>query len=244
MYKVIDNIEYKQLNVNEIDFSVQNIGQSTVHIVVSATKPDNNARHEFVLEYSDTLTHDDVGGILWAKSVGRNGRMGVFNGVTAIFDETNVIMAPLLNGASADMTVDGSVTPVVFSYSPPPGYTFECTGVRFYMEASTAFSAELFGDLPALANGWTLGINNTPFASAKTNMELAIIMDNVNGVTALGKEVRTLLGQLDFTPITGGHQSGLTTSVASNVSVTVNDNLSTLSQLSVFIRGFITPIEV
>ena len=244
MYKVIDNIEYTQLNVNEVDFSVQNIGQSTVHIVVSPTKPDNSARHEFVLEYSDTLTHEDVGGILWAKSVGRNGRMGVFNGVTSIFDETNVIMVPLLNGASSAMNVNGAVTPVSFSYSPPSGYIFECTGVRFYMEGPTAFGADLFGHRAALANGWELGINNTPFAVAKNNMELAIIMDTVSGVPPLGKEVRTLRGSLDFTTITGGHGVGLTTDVSSNVSVTVNDDLSTLTQLSVFIRGFIVPAAV
>lgn len=156
-----------------------------------------------------------------------------------IFDETNMIITELKNGASDAMNVNGSVTPVVFSYSPPEGYNFECTRVVFFMEGATAFSSEKFGDLPVLTNGWELSVNGTVIMNVKDNSHLVTKLDEAKGLPVLGKETRTMLGRLDFAVLTD-NRAGLMCKNGNAIAVNVNDNLSGLSVLTVSVEGHLT----
>jgi hypothetical protein len=66
-----------------------------------------------------------------------------------------------VGGGSADMSVDGSVTPVVFEYNPPNNYDVEITALSLLFEDVTAWA---FGNnflrsgLATLANGLLLEV--------------------------------------------------------------------------------------
>ena len=168
-------------------------------------------------------------------------RIGQKNPVSDTYDETNLVIVDLLNGASKDQNVDGSVTPQEFSYSPPAGYWFDCKRIMIYMEASTAFSSEKFGNLVALTNGWELLINGVVAANTKDNVELALIMFDSGGVPLLGKETQTMLARFTIAKLTDGY-SGVHIKDGFSISTKVNDDLSTLTRLNVLVEGHLEPI--
>jgi len=50
-----------------------------------------------------------------------------------------IIANSIRSGGSANLAVDGSVTPVVFEYNPPNNYDIEITALSFLFEDTTAF---------------------------------------------------------------------------------------------------------
>ena len=59
-----------------------------------------------------------------------------------IANEDNVVMEYLTNGGSKEQSVNGSITPVVFSSTPVPvGKTYLVARIMIYMEDSSNFSS-------------------------------------------------------------------------------------------------------
>ena len=77
----INDQEYLQANTNANDYLLQNTTEnSRVKIIVSDTKPADNASADFVLKYTDGISDKDIAAILWAKSISRVGSLGLIEG--------------------------------------------------------------------------------------------------------------------------------------------------------------------
>lgn len=152
-------------------------------------------------------------------------------------DETNICLGYLENAGSNEQTVDGSVSPVLFSTPVvPSGKTCLITRLLIYMEDSSAFSSNLFGGIPELTNGWQLLINNVVIATAKNNRTLATFMYDLSGDAIFGKVNQTLVGRFSFHKFTDG-ASGVTIRAGETLSTRVQDDLSGLDHLNVMAQG-------
>lgn len=159
----------------------------------------------------------------------------VSSGVTA--DETNTVSVFLENGGSEQQTVDGSVTPVEFSYTVPVGKKLILSRMLIYIEDSTAFSSTVFAGLAsALTNGWEMSVNGTVLFTAKNNWQLAIHMYDVTGNAIFGKTNQTLIGRFSFSRFVGG-ANGITIRAGEDIATIVNDDLTGIDLMSVMIQG-------
>lgn len=87
---------------------------------------------------------------------------------------SRVIAASVKNAGSANLAVNGSVTPVVFEYQPPAGYDIDIHGLSLLFEDVTAFA---FGNnfvrsgLATLANGLLLECKAADLSFTWQNMK-------------------------------------------------------------------------
>jgi len=160
---------------------------------------------------------------------------------TFVADETNLITAELLNGGSNAQNVDGSSTPVSFSYSPPAGFNFICARIIFYMESASAFNSNLFGSLAALTNGWEMSLNGVIAMGAKQNRELGSYLYDMQGVKIFGKEDKTMIGRFSFNKIVDGGD-GVTIRDGESITTIVNDDLTGLTYLEARVEGVLKPV--
>ena len=78
--------------------------------------------------------------------------------------------------AEHDMSVDGSVTPVVFHVSPPVGVKWDIVRVLFHIEDGSTMDDGTFGGLPALTKGFVMRVSDgytKNILNVKTNGEFA-----------------------------------------------------------------------
>ena len=185
--------------------------------------------------FSDATTIEGVTGNKLA--VDADGKIGIAKPTA---DETNVIAEYLLNGASSNQNVDGSVTPVTFSSTAvPTGKKLILSRAMIYMEDSTAFASTVFGGLAsALTNGWEMAINGTVMFSAKTNWQLAIYMFDMTGNDLFGKANQTMVGRFSFSKFVDG-ADGITVRAGETVDTIVNDDLTGIDQLHVMFQGIL-----
>ena len=152
-------------------------------------------------------------------------------------DEFNTVSEYLTNGGSEDQNVDGSGGDIVFSSSVvPAGKKLLAQRVIIYMEGTTSFDSNKFGDLTVLTNGWTMSINGVDMMVAKQNRELVSHMFDAHGSKIFGKEDKTFIGRFSFSKITGKAE-GLTVREGEVLSTTVRDNLTGLTYLNVRVQG-------
>lgn len=157
--------------------------------------------------------------------------------ITAFASETidinQAVNKALDNNGSAHLEVNGAVTPISFKAVPPTGKSWWIGTIKGYMEGSTAFSAEKFGNLPALTNGLMIKVNGVQVALIKSNRDLVLIMDIKDTPTALAKSDRSITGEWNL-----AKAFGKPILVNSNgVEIIVQDNLSTLVDFHVNIQG-------
>lgn len=150
-------------------------------------------------------------------------------------DTSRAFSSKLLNGANDNMAVDGSVTPVVFGAKPPAGKKWRAYRVLVYLEGVNPFSAELFGNLPALANGTHNKLNGVIVTSWKTNRDMALEMYDLNSPVALAKEDRSFAGRWSFDKAFG--KPVLIDSEDGGVELVVNDDLSALEAFYITVQG-------
>jgi hypothetical protein len=85
-----------------------------------------------------------------------------------------IIANSIKSGGSANLAVDGSVTPVVFEYNPPGNYEIEISALSFLFEDTTAFS---FGNrfvltgINTLVNGLLLEVRAFDLVVTWQNMK-------------------------------------------------------------------------
>lgn len=75
-----------------------------------------------------------------------------------------------LNSSSKDMNVNGSVTPVSFSYSPESGVS-AITGMTILFKDDGSTSFDKFGAITALTNGITINTNISSTISTITTIK-------------------------------------------------------------------------
>lgn len=113
------------------------------------------------------------------------------------------ISEDLLNGGSNNMAVNGSITPVTFSYTSPAGFNFEAVRMMLYIEAQTAFSPDEFGDIATLANGVQINAAGSGVTNWKNNVDVVIEMYDFSR-NAFGKSDKLLVTRWTFTRDTNG----------------------------------------
>lgn len=158
-----------------------------------------------------------------------------------VADETNTVATYLLNAASEDQTVDGSIVPVEFSYTPPAGFNFICARIVFYMEGATAFDSNLFGNQTALTNGWTIEMNGVETMASKTNRDLGTYMYDIKGDEIYGKTNRTIIARFSFNEFTDG-ADGITIRDGQSFKTIVKDDLTGLIYLEAKVMGVLKPV--
>lgn len=145
----------------------------------------------------------------------------------------------LLNAGSEDMIVNGSVTPVTFSYAPQDGYDIQLTSLRLVSSANSfVFDGSTFGKGGgALTNGVTIDI----VANEGTFVEqLAVLKVNEDFVRllsfdiAVGTTSTVLAASLPF----GGNVI-LHYGSGDSISMTINDNLTTAARSFNYLTGTI-----
>lgn len=130
-------------------------------------------------------------------------------------------------GASIEMAVNGSVTPIQFDLVPGSAEIWRVARLVLQIVAPTAASPELFGSLAALTNGLLIEVRNaggvlidlTAGAPIKANLDLALGWSTSIADTIVGAE------WLFASPlrIEGG--------LGEFLRLTVQDNLSTLTRM-------------
>jgi hypothetical protein len=103
----------------------------------------------------------------------------------------------VVGGSSANLGVNGSVTPVVFEYNPPAAYDIEVTALSLLFEDATAFA---FGNnfirsgLSTLANGLLLemkaGDQTLTWQNMKRTRDLIEICQDFDIVTGAANFLR------------------------------------------------------
>ena len=144
----------------------------------------------------------------------------------------------LLSGGSKDMTVNGSVTPVVFSAGPPAGQRWYVQNLNFIIQDNGAVKASDFGSQAGLTNGvlFEWQINSVDY-------ELINLMDNADSLavfTQSGWMGGTASGFVTDANYFNGHFPFRTpgTLIGDDgdvFKVTVRDNLSGLARMAVSI---------
>lgn len=146
----------------------------------------------------------------------------------------------LVNDAGSDnLIVDGSTMPQTFSYSPPDGYDFVAIRMIILLLTTTPMTLLTnFADLGApLANGVEFKANNVLISTWQDNLDMytdfydkfppAAIIDVAQDIS--------MTGRWTFTKDTSGQ--AIIVSNGQTFSAIVNDNLSSLSQFRMKIKG-------
>lgn len=98
-------------------------------------------------------------------------------------DNVMYISKQMLNGASALMNVNGSVTPQNFLYTVPADTVYYLESISIIISDTGTPTAAKFGDLVALTNGVRLQIKSSGTTydvyNFKTNGELTMFFNNV-----------------------------------------------------------------
>jgi len=67
---IVPHQSYIKANTSPDDYVIQNIGKSSIFVVISDTQPADNAPCDFVLEKYDGISSNEVIGTVWVKSSG------------------------------------------------------------------------------------------------------------------------------------------------------------------------------
>lgn len=145
----------------------------------------------------------------------------------------------IITRENADLSVNGSVTPIVFRYANRFEEPISITRAMFNMVTSTDPDFDEFGNLPALTRGILLRKKNfdgtfTNFPAIKTNNRLQLLMYDVtffdSGLFATGGG---LSGRFTFTKLGNAVKLGKN----EELQVLVQDDLTGLVSFEVVVEG-------
>ena len=147
------------------------------------------------------------------------------------------VTAYLLNGSDYEMNVDGSGTPVEYSYSVPERSHFTLFRVFFYIDDNTAFSADGFGALNALTNGVSVEVGGYELVNWKDNIDIVTTVFDYVGYPNLGKTTTSGAGRWTMgkgfgrpLPVRGGE----------SIVVRISDDLRGLTHFRFRIQGVLS----
>ncbi len=151
-----------------------------------------------------------------------------------------IISTYVVNSAGAkDMSVNGSGgSPQVFSYSPPANYDFIANRFVLYLQTSSAMSVDVFANLgSALGQGVEFKIGGVLLTTWQDNIDMYTdfydksALDDISGAAA----DTTMSGRWSFWKDTNGQ--GIMVRNSSSFEVVINDDLSTLTEFRMKIKG-------
>jgi len=161
----------------------------------------------------------------------------------SIDDVPSLIIASSIktSGGSANLGVDGSVTPVVFEYNPPNNYDIEISAISFLFEDTTAFQ---FGNkfiltgINTLTNGLLLEIKTgdvvtSPWQNMKRTRDLIEISSDFDIITGTVNFMRIKI----HLPRSMRLSKSGTFSTPDYLRITVRDNLSSLDFAEAHFQG-------
>lgn len=140
----------------------------------------------------------------------------------------------LLNGSTKNMNVNGSVTPVYYTFAPSSGQIVYLDGLTIGLVDPGTPSLDKFGDLSALTNGITIqkkvSGNTYDMAVIKDNSDLIGVFNNQKGLPSAGaafvNDSDSYFGYLKFPfPVTLYGDS------SDYIRIKINDNLTGISFL-------------
>ena len=143
------------------------------------------------------------------------------------------------NGGSADMNVNGSVTPVVFSVSPPAGEVWRIASWSLYVQDGGTFDAEKWGNGITMTNGLVPMVNyggtsydllDFPLINSG---DLSSVSDGINHY-AFGAGDEIITAEWSF--VANGQYLRLTENDA--IQIVVNDDLTGLTKQYSLIKGY------
>lgn len=146
----------------------------------------------------------------------------------------------LLNAGSLSMTVNGSVTPVNFDFTPASGETWFITNLSIHFSDGNTPDPNDFGDSAGLTNGIDIKArtNGTEYTigNCKTNSCIALAFNqhtfSIDAAAFLNAS-DVWLGSMNFEiPIT------LQNSTSDYFRVTIRDNLTAIDYLRMRIKGY------
>lgn len=153
------------------------------------------------------------------------------------------ILDSFKNAGSKSMAVNGSVTPVVFSYSPSATHVHAITELTVVLKDEGTTALTNFGALAALTNGIKIEVvqnsNSSTIATIKDNADLAsrftfsqfgngavLSILGISTAQGFGNSTNVFIGSLQFPePIV------LDATFSDMVKITVQDNLSAVDVL-------------
>lgn len=142
-----------------------------------------------------------------------------------------------------DMAVDGSGgSPVVFSYTPPATYDFVASRINIFMQTSSAMSVAVFGNLATvLGHGIEIKADGVLLATWQDNIDMYTeYYDNMAAANVSDAVAdTTLVGRWTFWKDTNG--LGILVPNGSSFEVIINDDLSTITELRMKLKGKLIP---
>lgn len=137
----------------------------------------------------------------------------------------NFVNAYLENKESNDMGVDGSSSPVIFSYIAPKCITVIIGRLLLYMEANSVFHSGKFMNLNALSNGVKIYVNDSLLTTWKTNIDIVSDMFDTVGGLVFSESGKVLRCRWSFYKACN-RSSGILIRNGGSISAVINDNLS------------------
>jgi len=145
------------------------------------------------------------------------------------------------SGGSANLGVNGSVTPVVFEYNPPTGFDIEINAISFLFEDTTVFAFGnkfLLTGIATLTNGLLLelkagDITVSPWQNMKRTRDMIEICEDFSIVTGTVNFMRVKLHLPQSLRLARAGTYG----AADYLRVTVRDDLSTLDFAEAHFQG-------
>ncbi len=149
---------------------------------------------------------------------------------------SNTVFPYLLNGASSDMCVNGSVTPVDFKYTVPSGKQFVFQRLMLYMDDASVFDALKFGSLTALTNGVKMSVGGVELVTWKNMIDIVTTMYDLAPYAHLARENKGCAGRWTMSKSYG---DSLLVQTGETVSALVQDNLGDLDTMNIRIHGYL-----
>lgn len=135
---------------------------------------------------------------------------------------------PLMNGSSHNMNVNGSVTPVNFSFTPGSGEIWYVHAVSLVLNDNGTNGPNKFGALTALTNGVQMQVQSKgvtqDICNIKDNLDLAMCyFENrvAHGTVGFFETADVFTGSLSFNP-----QMILQNSTSDYIRIRIRDNLT------------------
>lgn len=132
--------------------------------------------------------------------------------------------------------------PVVFSYTPPATYDFVASRINIFMQTSSAMSVNVFGNFAAaLRIGIEIKADGVLLITWQDNIDIYTeYYDNMAAANVSDAAAdTTLVGRWTFWKDTNG--LGLLVPNGSSFEVIINDDLSTLTELRMKLKGKLNP---
>lgn len=137
--------------------------------------------------------------------------------------EGQIIFKYLTNNGTQDMAVDGSVTPVLFSYGPPAGQRLIIGSINVTLKGNLDFDVEKFAYIPALTNGVSILQNGTEIINWKTIRDMTLTFTDYNYLPVA--EEKSIYGRILFARIVGGID-GIEIKAGNTFGLLIQDDLS------------------